>query len=150
MRLYLSAESKNKITYTPDWLKVTYEEDGKMYDLVLDIQGSIDYQKEKLSCCCKGDLIPWVLWNCETGEEIDLSLLIEEECEIAFPNKRIAEIVCNSETYEIGIYPVDDSDEIWDLAENDVLSDCEAYFEMYVDEDHYYEKEFKFDTEVNL
>lgn len=150
MRLYLSAESKNKITYTPDWLKVTYEEDGKMYDLVLDIQGSIDYQKERLSCRCKGDLIPWVLWNCETGEEIDLSLLTEEECEIAFPNKRIAEIVCNSDTFEIGVYPVDDNDEICELAMDDVFSDCEGFFEIYVDADNYCTKEFTFDTEVNV
>ena len=90
------------------------------------------------------------VWYCETGDEIDLSSLTEEEIEIAFPDKRIAEIVCNSETYEIGLYPVDDSDEVWGLAEDDVLSDCEAYFEMYVDEDHYYEKEFQFEAELNI
>ena len=147
MRLYLSAESKKKIGYTPDWLKVRYEENGTMLELTLDIQGTIDYKKEKLSCRCKGELIPWVLWNCETGEEIDLSSLTEEEVEIAFPDKRIAEIVCNSETYEIGLYPIHED---FDLAEDDVLSDCEAYFEMYVDEDHYYEKEFQFETELNV
>lgn len=150
MRLYLSAESKNNIGYTPDWLKVTYKENGELLELTLDIRGSIDYKKEKLSCRCKGELIPWVLYNCETGDEIDLSLVTEEALEIAFPDKRIAEIVCKSETYEIGIYPVDDNDEIWELAESDMLSDCEALLEMYVDEDHYYEKDFEFEAKLNI
>lgn len=147
MRLYLDAKSEKNLGYTPDWLKVTYEENGTMLELTLDIQGSIDYKKDKLSCRCKGELIPWVLWNCETGDEIDLSLLTEEALEIAFPSKRIAEIVRDSKTYEIGVYPVDEN---FDLAENDVLSDCEAYFEMYVDEHRYYKKEFKFETELNI
>jgi hypothetical protein len=148
MRLYLNAESKNKIGYTPDWLKVTYEEDGQVLELVLDIQGSIDYDRETLSCRCKGELIPWVLWNCETGDETDLYELSNEECDAMFPEKKIAEIVCNSKDYEIGIYPV--SDDVFKEALMDVLSDCEGLFEMFIDENHYYTKEFKFDTEVNF
>ena len=46
MRLYLSAKSKLNIGYTPDWLKVTYEQDGKDFELTLDIQGDMeDLQK---------------------------------------------------------------------------------------------------------
>ena len=96
-----------------------------------------------------GDII-YTLTDEETGEEIDLSLLTEEECEIAFPNKRIAEIVCNSDTFEIGVYPVDDNDEVYELAMDDVFSNCEGYFEIYVDADNYRTKEFTFDTEVNV
>lgn len=147
MILYLSAESKNKIGYTPDWLKVMYEE---KYDLVLDIQGWIDYDRDALSCRCKGDLIPWVLWNLETGDEIDLSSMDEEEVEAMFPDKRIAEIICNSDTFEVGVYPVDDSDENWELVKNDVFSDCQGSVEIYIgDEDCYYTKDFKFDVEVD-
>ena len=46
MRLYLSAKSKSHSGYTPDWLKVSYTEDGIDYDLILDIQGDIDYDPE--------------------------------------------------------------------------------------------------------
>ena len=150
MRLYLYAESKNNIGYIPDWLKVTYEENGELMELTLDIQGWTDYDRDTLSCRCKGDLIPWVLLNCETGDEIDLYSITEEALEIAFPHKRIAEIVCNSKTYRIGVYPVDDSDETWEVVENDVLSDCEGHFEIHVDEDHYYEKDFEFEAELNI
>ena len=149
MRLYLYAESKNNIGYTPDWLKVTYEEDGEQFDLVLDIRGEIGYDKEKLNCRCKGELIPWVLWNCETGDEIDLGSMDEEEVNAMFPDKRIAELICNSETYEVGIYPVGD-DEVFELAEDDKLSNRKGTFEMYVDADHYYEKEFEFEVELNI
>lgn len=148
MRLYLDAESKNNIGYTPDWLKVSYRENGQNYNLVLDIQAWIDYDNKRLSCRCKGDLIPWVLWSCTTGEETDLSSLSEEELAIIFPSKRIAEIVCNSNTFEVGIYPTDN--ENFDLAENDVLSQCKGSFEMYVDENYHYQKDFEFGVELNL
>lgn len=151
MRLYLYAKSKYNIGYTPDWLKVYYyEEDGQMFELVFDIQGSIDYVKDSLSCRCKGDLIPWVLWNCATGDEINLYDLSNEEIEAKFPDKKIAEIICNSDTFEVGIYPVGDDDEVFELAEKDKLSNCKGTFEMYINEDHYYEKEFEFDVELNL
>lgn len=150
MRLYLDADSKNNIGYTPDWLKVRYFEDGNEMELTLDIRGEISYQKDRLHCRCKGDLTPWVLWNCETGEEIDLSSIDEEEVEEMFPDKRIAEIINNSNTFEIGVYPVDDSSEAFELAEDDKLTNCEAFFEIYVDKDNYYEKEFKFDAELNV
>lgn len=150
MRLYLGAESKNNIGYTPDWLKVHYKENGQDMALVLDIQGTIDYDRECLSCRCKGDLVPWVLWNCETGEEMVLSLLSEEEVDAVFSIPRIAEIIENGYGYEIGIYPVDDRDEVFELAEKDVLSDCEASLEMYVDEDYYLVKDFKFEVELNI
>lgn len=148
MRLYLNAESKNNVGYTPDWLKVSYKENGQNYKLTLDIQAWIDYNNECLSCRCKGDLIPWVLWNCTTGEETDLNSLSGEELEIKFPNRKIAEIVCNSSSYEVGIYPADE--EKFDLAENDILSQCEGIFEMYIDEDNYIQKDFQFTTELNL
>lgn len=150
MRLYLYAESKNNIGYIPDWLKVTYEENGVLLELTLDIQGSIDYQNDKLSCRCKGDLIPWVLWNCETGNELNLYDLSQEEVEAIFPVKRIAEIVCNSASYRIGVYPNDDSDENFRIVEKDKLTDCEGRFEMYIDEDHYYENDFEFEAELNI
>lgn len=139
MRLYLSADSEKNIGYTPDWIQVEFERWGQKYELTLDIQGSIDYDKNSLSCRCKGELVPWALWDCEKGDEIDL---------YEFSDKEIAEIVCNSDSYTIGIYPVDD--EICEAACSDMLSNCDGLFEMFVDEDHYYTQEFKFNTEINL
>jgi hypothetical protein len=150
MRLYLSAESKQNIGYTPDWLKVCFNQDGKEFELTLDIQGTIDYSPDTLSCRCKGELIPWVLWDLDTGDETDLSSLSTEELECIWPDKKIADIVCNSRTYEIGIYPVGDNDEVFELAEKDVLTNCEGCFEMYVDEDNHYNVDFKFNTELNI
>lgn len=144
MRLYLNAKSKNGIGYTPDWLQVRFDN----YELILDIQGAIDYDKETLDCRCKGELIPWTLLNLETGDETDLWELPKEKIEEMFPEKRIAEIVCDSKDYRIGVYPVDD--DIFEEALMDVLSDGNGLFEMFIDENHYYTKEFKFDTEVNF
>ena len=42
MRLYLEAKSKNNIGYTPDWIKIDYEENGILYTLTLDLQGDIE------------------------------------------------------------------------------------------------------------
>lgn len=144
MRLYLNAKSKDGIGYTPDWLQVRFDN----YELTLDIQGSIDYDKKTLSCRCKGELIPWTLLNLETGDEVDLWELPKDKVEEMFPEKRIAEIVCDSKDYKIGVYPIDD--DVFEEALFDTLSDCNGLFEMFIDEYHYYKKEFKFYTEVDF
>lgn len=150
MRLYLSAKSKQKIGYTPDWLKVTYEQDGKTFVLTLDIQGEIDYSLDSLDCRCKGELIPWVLYDLEAGEETDLYSWSSEEIERTFPDIKIAKIICNSGDYEIGVYPVNDTDETFSLAEDDELTGCEGCVEIYIDEEHYYNHDFCFETELNI
>ena len=150
MRLYLSAKSKLNIGYTPDWLKVTYEQDGKDFELTLDLQGTTDYSPGTLDCRFKGEVIPWVLYDLETGDETDLDSLSDEEIERILPDKKIAEIICNSSNYDIGIYPVCDTDEVFSWAEDDELTDCDGCVEIYIDEEHYYTKDFKFDTELNI
>ena len=153
MRLYLEAESKNRVGYTPDWLKVTFYENGKQMELTLDIQGDIGYDDKCLSCRCKGDLIPWVLYDCESGEEVDLYSMTDEQIEEIFPDERVAKIICEGSDHRIGIYPVTnedcDDEEIFNIAENDEVGDGKGSFEMFVD-DEYYHKEFEFETELNI
>jgi hypothetical protein len=129
---------------------VCFNQSGKEFELTLDIQGSIDYSPDTLDCRCKGELIPWALYDLETGDETDLSSLSIEDVERIWPDKKIADIINNGRNYEIGIYPVDDSDEVFELAEEDVLTNCEGCFEMYIDKDNHYNVEFKFDTELNI
>lgn len=147
MRLYLNAESKNGIGYTPDWLKVFYTVGGDEYTLTLDIRGWIDYDNEGLNCRCKGELVPWVLYNHETGDEHDLSELPEDV--VNFTSGPIANIICNGNEFTVGVYPVNDSDENMEMVDSDILSNGTGSFEMYVDGESY-EKEFEFDVEVNL
>ena len=153
MRLYLRGNSKNEIGYVPDWIKIYYEEGNREYELVLDIQGSIDYSDTKLDCRCKGDLIPWVLWDFETGEEIDLYELSEEEIEERFPDKVIAKSFTKSHGFTVGVYPMCpcdmDEHDLFELAGKDKITECEGYFECYVD-DEFYEVNFVFDTELNI
>lgn len=154
MRLYLNAESKNKVGYTPDWLRVSFYENGERMELTLDIQGDIDYDKNCLSCRCKGELLLWVLYNCESGDEVDLNSLSDKEIDAIFPDERVAKIICESEDYEIGIYPVtngnSDDEEVFRKAEDDSLTNCKGSFEMFVDDEHYYHKDFEFETELNI
>ena len=159
MRLYLSAESKNKVGYTPDWLKVSFYENGERMELTLDIQGDIDYDKYCLSCRCKGakrleELEENQKKLDETGDEIDLYSLTDERVEKMFPDERVAKIICESEDYEIGIYPVTNGDcddkEIFKSAEEDSVSNCKGSFEMFIDDEKYYQKDFEFETELNI
>ena len=153
MRLYLEAESKNRVGYTPDWLEVTFYENGKQMELTLDIQGDIGYDDKCLSCRCKGYLIPWVLYDCESGDEVDLYSMTDEQIEKILPDERIAEIICEGSDHRIGIYPVTNGDfadeEIFDMAKDDDLSDGKGSFEMSVDGECYH-KEFEFKTELNI
>lgn len=153
MRLYLEAKSKNNVGYTPDWLRVGFDENCVRMELTLDIQGEIDYDENCLSCRCKGDLIPWVLQNCESGEEVDLYSMTDEQIEKMFPDEKVAKIICGSKYYEIGIYPVTngdcDDEEVFEKAKNDYVSGGKGSFEMFVDGENYY-MEFKFETELNI
>jgi hypothetical protein len=146
MRLYLNAKSKNNIGYTPDWLKVSYAEDRQNFELTLDIQGDIDYDPNSLDCRCKGDLIPWVLYNNTNGSEIDLYDLSEEEVNEMFPIKRIAELLRMGTEFIVGIYPVNDSEENLILCNEDTFSDCVGTCELY-DGENDYEIRFEFETE---
>lgn len=151
MRLYLEAESKNKVGYTPDWLRVSYYKNGDRMELTLDIQGEVNYIDKCLSCRCKGYLIPWGLYNCESGDEIDLYSLSDEQIEDILPHAEVARIICESEDYEIGIYPVTNgNDEIFERAKTDVVSDGKGSFEIFVDDENYYRKDFEFEVEVNI
>ena len=150
MRLYLNADSKQKIGYTPDWLKVGFTENGTDFDLVLDIQGDIDYSNDELCCRVKGDLIPWVLRDLDEGDETDLSTLPEEELASVWPDKTLVEIINSSAYYEIGIYPVSDDEETIKLAKEDILTNCQGQIEMYIDEENYFTKDFEFETELNI
>lgn len=148
MRLYLDATSKKNIGYIPDWLKITYKEENKEYEITLDIQGDIDYDRNCLSCRCKGYLIPWTLYDCVSGDEIDLSELSEAEVDKMFPIKKIADIFTIGTEFRVGIYPADDSKKNLKLAEEDVLSECTGTCELY-DGENEYEKRFTFEAEFN-
>lgn len=148
MRLYLDAESKNNIGYTPDWIQVTYDEDGKHFELTLDIRGDIDYDPTCLSCRCKGELVPWTLWI-DHGDEIDLSELSEEEIDERYPNKKLSEIFTKGYNFLVGVYPVDDQnyDDYDDIDCLEGIGTVELYDS---EEDKIYTRRFEFDTEINI
>lgn len=147
MRLYLDAKSKNNIGYTPDWLKIDYEENETVYTLTLDLQGDIDYNEDTLSCRYKGDLIPWVLNDNETGDEYNLYGMDDDTLEFFMPVEKIISIIENGSNYVVGIYPVFEKD--LDLAEDDELSDCCGSISIYYDGKEI-AKEFVFETELNI
>lgn len=110
MRLYLNAKSKNKIGYTPDWLKVTYTNGkGEDIELTLDIQGWTDYHTDGLHCRVKGELLPWTTYDLETGEEADLSKI--EDIEMLYSVEELLNIIENGMNHIIGVFPADTSEE---------------------------------------
>ena len=146
MKLHLFAESENNIGYTPDWIQVSYEENGKMYELNLDIQGDIDYDPKSLYCNVKGELIPWTLVELEDGDEIDLS----EDTEKAekFTHQKIAELFEKGTDFLVGIYPVDDANFYGDSIElNTGVGSVEIYI---AEENKEFVKNFRFHMEVNI
>lgn len=146
MRLYLNAKSKNKIGYTPDWLKVTYtNEKGEDIELTLDIQGWTDYHTDGLNCRTKGELLPWTTYDLETGEETDLSAI--ENIEEIYSVDYLLDIIENGDDHIIGVFPADTSEEGIEAAE-DVDGDDLGYgeAELIWGERTVY---FKFETELN-
>jgi hypothetical protein len=144
MRLYLNAKSKNKIGYTPDWLKVTYtNEKGEDIELTLDIQGFTDYHTDCLNCRTKGELVPWITYDLETGEETELHEIAN--IEMLYPEDRLLDIIENGMNHRVGIFPADTSEEGIAEAEKDEVEYGEAelmWGERTVN--------FTFDTELNV
>lgn len=151
MRFYLEGDSLLHQGYVPDWLKVSYVENEKTYEITLDIRGEISYSKTKLSCSVKGDFIPWTLID-EDGEEIDLTSVTEEESLRFFSNEKIICAIENAESYCVGLaLPYDDDDERWKQAESDVLTNCSGLIVMHHGSEtlEEYRKQIIFDTELN-
>lgn len=149
MRLYLEGKSKNKIGYTPDWIRLAYEEDNKYCEITFDIFGDIDYSPRKLSCRCKGKLEPWVLWM---GDEEEINFEERPDFRELYTLQKIKEIFDKATDFCVGIYPCseDDDDEIWSLADNDELTGCKGVLSLCISEDdNCYEKEFEFEVERN-
>lgn len=143
MILYLDAASQNGVGYIPDWIQATYDEDGHQFELTLDIQGWIDYDKDCLSCRCKGELVPWTLVNLEDGNEVDLSEMSEEEVEEKYPDKKLFEIFAKGYDFLVGAYPADDDN--YDNTDRLEKGTGSVEFSGKI-----HSINFEFDTEVNV
>lgn len=110
MRLTVQAESKLGRGYIPDWIRISFPDPDnpeEFAELVMDIEGSIDYIPTCLDAQVKGELIPWVYWT-EDGE-VDLSSLSEEEQQPYF--ELFEKHLATSTDIIVGIYPCKDIDE---------------------------------------
>lgn len=157
MRLYLEADSQKNIGYTPDWIQCSFFKNNKEYLITFDINALIDYSCEKLDCRCKGELIPWTLYEYDAdgyrSEEIDLQeSKYREYVEKYFTPKRIAEIIQCAVDFTVGIYPADEEEtypEDEEYAKQDTLSLGTGLFE-YCCDNVCISKEFEFVTELNI
>jgi len=146
MNLYLAANSRKHIGYTPDWIQIWYSTNQFEYALTLDIQGEIGYTNNSFSCRCKGDLVPWTLikTDIKTGdtEEIDLGDESQKDyVEQSFCPKKVAGLFKYAESFVVGVYPNDRFDD----AKDDVLSIGKGLLE-YGD----VVKQFVFECELNI
>jgi len=145
MRLYLEANTTKGVGYTPDWVRIYYfNEKKEEMELTLDIQGEISYEDDGFNCRVKGDLIPWVLINDDTGEEVDFEF--DEKAAAEFTNERVFELFKNSHTYIVGVYPVDDSTNDW---EDDVFTEKKGILEVCIGGEVVSHEFAGFDIEVN-
>ena len=111
MRLLLEAKSKLQRGYTPDWIRISFPDPNnpdEFAELVMDIEGSIDYVPTHLNVQVKGELVPWAYFT-EDGE-VDLSSLSEEH-------------LATSTDVVVGIYPCAGVDEDDEDKEYDTMSE---------------------------
>lgn len=166
MRLYLNAESKEKIGYIADCLRVTYKENNQDMEIIFHIEGEYVYENNGINLRCKGELVPWVIINLATGEEIDLFELSEtmpvrkfSDEEIATilqegknfvaeaypPNGEIITINQGNSNHVTEVYPADE--EKFDLSKMDIISPGTGRCEYHT-KDRDYDIKFNFVTKV--
>lgn len=144
MRLYLSADTKEKIGYTPDFIHVSFTEGGADYRLTLDIISEIDYMPDTLDCRCKGDLEPFELFNLTTGEDVDLEAI--EDIEEVFSIKKLADIFRHGRDIAVSLDIINE-DEWYEQALKDEFSNCRGTLFLFDgEEDH--EINFTFTPEL--
>jgi hypothetical protein len=122
MRLLLEAKSKLQRGYTPDWIRISFPDPNnpdEFAELVMDIEGSIDYVPTHLNVQVKGELVPWAYFT-EDGE-VDLSALSEEEQQPYF--ELFEKHLATSTDVVVGIYPCGDVDEDDEDKEYDTMSE---------------------------
>lgn len=126
MRLYLNADSKNHIGYTPDTLIVKNQ--GNEY--VYDIQGSVDYDKDGLNCRVKGILAL-------RDDDLDDYIELDDQ-----GYKKLAKMLCDpTTTVAIAIYPDSEFEHLTEQLETDEVS---GRGELCYNDDSY---AFEFNTE---
>ena len=122
MRLLLEAKSKLQRGYTPDWIRISFPDPNnpdEFAELVMDIEGSIDYVPTHLNVQVKGELVPWAYFT-EDGE-VDLSSLSEEEQQPYF--ELFEKHLATSTDVVVGIYPCAGVDEDDEDKEYDTMSE---------------------------
>lgn len=155
MRMLLEANSANQISYTPDWIQLSYEDEGKTYELTLDVRGDISVpyyaDDKKMICRAKGNLVPWVLTD-EEGNEANFNEFTFDIIKQCFPESRILKLFKKS-TILVGFYPLPNLDstlqDMFEKVGKDIISDGKGKVEFFID-GKTQSYEFKFDSEVNL
>lgn len=121
MRLELSANSKLKQGYTPDWISITYNENGKYHELTMDIQGLTHYDETNLYTSSKGTLTSWAY---TIGNDTKFLSDLNESESVKYLNL-FNKHLPTALSIIIGLYPVDDED----FDRQDELTDCEGTYD---------------------
>lgn len=135
MRMSVTGKSKQGIAYILDWIQLTYQnEDGYTIELTLDVLGEASTREPypsqngiEFNCYCKTPLNPWTEYNIENDVEKNLYELSEDEISKLYPYEKLINIIKNSKETIIGLYPWHDED--IEKAKEDVITDCQVYFD---------------------
>lgn len=151
MRLNLHAKTASKTGYTPDWIAIEFQYQGKTIRLTLDIQGDTSYDNEELYTQTRGELIPWEYRVEENGKTKikDLYELDEEELEdyLQLFDYRLQE----AERVIVGVYPTDDTnydERLKTLEPSKEFTECNGLYEYQDNFGNNHSIEFKFECEV--
>ena len=151
MRLYLSAQSKFNLGYTPDWIQITIPKPDKpdhTLSLTMDIRGEIGYDLKSVNLSVKGELVPWTLIDSESDKEFDLNDLDDEQ-QLIYYNDLFNNNLDHASEIVIGFYPVDD-DSYENHEDNDIFTECDGQYE-FIDENNKLKAiSFTFTGEVNI
>lgn len=145
MRLYLSADSKEHQGYTPDWIRITFNNNGQELELTMDISGETDYNATTLDCHTKGQLQPWTLYS--DNRILDLDEIVETDEDFEYYLNLFEQNIETAQEIVVGLYPTDD-----ELYQDDILTNCQGEYEFVFDFNKGQSKivNFTFETEINI
>lgn len=151
MRLNLHAKTASETGYTPDWIAIEFQNQGKNIRLTMGIQGDTNYNEEKRFTQTTCEIYPSEYRVEQKGKakNKDLFQLSEEKLEDYL--QMFNHMLSQAERVIVGIYPTDDTnyqEKLKTLDSSKEFTECNGLYEYQDNFGNNHSIEFKFECEV--
>lgn len=151
MRLNLHAKTASKTRYTPDWIAIEFQNQGKNIRLTMDIQGDTNYNEEKSFTQTTGEIYPSEYRVEQKGKTKNKDLFQLSEEKLEYYLQMFNHMLPKAERVIVEVYPTDDTnyeEKLKTLDPSKEFAECNGLYEYEDNFGNNHSIEFEFECEV--